>query len=374
MPAGDAGHVAEVHEDLRDLYTADGPFVTACLAAPSAVEDAAHRWDVSIRHVCSELEESGAPASQVGRVDRLLRDVGHDAGDQVLVVADSEGVRAAAFGLPDGTVEPFTRRDELPDLVPVLRWRQEMVPHLVVLTDRVGADVFAVGPGREDIHEEHVDGETLHIHRGHPGGWSQRRFQQRAENTWEDNARAVADLIERLDREVVPAVVVVAGDVRASAFMAKHLPDSTAAKLVEVPGGRHEGTDDEAVWTEVRAVVSVAAERATAEVLDRFRAEVGQHDRAAESRDAVLAALSAGQVEVLIVHHDAHDERRAWFGRDKPVASAESDSLAATGAEPHEGRLVDVAVRGALMTGADICVAPAGGGPTDGLGAVLRWA
>ena len=42
--------------------------------------------------------------------------------------------------------------------------------------------------------------------------------------------------------------------------------------------------------------------------------------------------------------------------------------------EPVEGRLVDVAVRAALGTGAGIRVVPPGAaGPTDGMGAVLRW-
>ncbi len=42
---------------------------------------------------------------------------------------------------------------------------------------------------------EQVEGETEYIRRGAPGGWSQKRFQQRAENTWEHNGQ----LLRRLD-------------------------------------------------------------------------------------------------------------------------------------------------------------------------------
>ena len=36
------------------------------------------------------------------------------------------------------------------------------------------------------------EGDTEYIHRCHPGGWSQRRFQQRAENPRDDNANDIA--------------------------------------------------------------------------------------------------------------------------------------------------------------------------------------
>jgi hypothetical protein len=42
--------------------------------------------------------------------------------------------------------------------------------------------------------------------------------------------------------------------------------------------------------------------------------------------------------------------------------------------EPRQGRLVDVAIRAAIGTGAGVWIVPRSGGPTDGVGAVLRWA
>ena len=44
------------------------------------------------------------------------------------------------------------------------------------------------GDSPEEVQVQ-VDGDELHIHRPHQGGWSQRRFQQRAENQWEANAQ-----------------------------------------------------------------------------------------------------------------------------------------------------------------------------------------
>jgi hypothetical protein len=41
--------------------------------------------------------------------------------------------------------------------------------------------------------------------------------------------------------------------------------------------------------------------------------------------------------------------------------------------EPQEARLVDVAVRAALGTGAGVRILPDGDVPTGRLGAILRW-
>ncbi|MDF2741972.1 MAG: hypothetical protein K0S88_3342, partial [Actinomycetia bacterium] len=54
------------------------------------------------------------------------------------------------------------------------------------------------GPDRE----VRVEGEELHVTRSASGGWSQRRFQQRAENRWQQNAGAVAEALTRLVDQV----------------------------------------------------------------------------------------------------------------------------------------------------------------------------
>jgi hypothetical protein len=41
--------------------------------------------------------------------------------------------------------------------------------------------------------------------------------------------------------------------------------------------------------------------------------------------------------------------------------------------EPHDGRLVDVAIRAALGTGAGVRVIPKHGPVNEGIGGLLRW-
>ena len=108
-----------------------------------------------------------------------------------------------------------------------------------VLADRQGADLVAV---RREVGpvEREVGGHDDPLHKAKPGGWSQRRYQQRAENTWEHNARNVATEIARVVERVDARIVVVAGDVRALELIREDVPKEIAEKLHEVRGGRSE--------------------------------------------------------------------------------------------------------------------------------------
>jgi hypothetical protein len=92
---------------------------------------------------------------------------------------------------------------------------------------RLIADITSAGADMAADADNELEGETQDIARSAPGGWSQRRFQQRAENAWEDNARGVADEVAHLARAIDARFVAVAGDVRATAFLVEHLPDAS---------------------------------------------------------------------------------------------------------------------------------------------------
>ena len=146
----------------------------------------------------------------------------------------------------------------------MLSSRQGTVPHVMVVTDRIGADIIGVTAGNVAERRE-VDGETEHIHRGRFGGWSHRRFQQRAENTWESNAKLVAEEVCEVAHKIGARVVTVAGDDRASHLLYEKLDTAThaIAKLLDV------GSTDEIASATVRAVADVVASD-TADVLRYF--------------------------------------------------------------------------------------------------------
>ncbi|MGH9033870.1 MAG: Vms1/Ankzf1 family peptidyl-tRNA hydrolase, partial [Acidimicrobiia bacterium] len=239
--------------------------------------------------------------------------------------------------------------------------------------DRRGADIVGVsrsGGARQD----RTEGRDDPITKVGPGGWSQRRFQQRAENTWAENAGEVAEHTRQMAGRVHARLIVVAGDVRAVAMLEDALPKDLRELLVVTEGGRaRDGSTSEIASEVVRQLDTVAA-RDTVELLRKFREERGQHDRVADGAEATVAALTRSQVEVLLVHDDPDDERQAWFGRDPALIATTPAGAKELGVDdPAAARLPDVVVRAALGTGAGIRVVPAAGGPRDGVGAILRW-
>ncbi|HET9770902.1 MAG TPA: Vms1/Ankzf1 family peptidyl-tRNA hydrolase, partial [Acidimicrobiia bacterium] len=185
--------------DIAATFDGEGPFVTVYLATEAAVEQAAQQSELRWKTLRRELEEAGAPAEALTAIDPLVADA-HQQGRTLAVVADTTGLRLVRHE-PEPPARDAGWVAPLPRVGPLLEWAQSAVPHLVVLADRVGADivVFTRGADRSgaggapvlSVGEE--TGDDPNLRKSSPGGWSQRRYQNRAENLWEQNAKAVAD-------------------------------------------------------------------------------------------------------------------------------------------------------------------------------------
>ncbi|MDP9389758.1 MAG: hypothetical protein M3Q48_18040 [Actinomycetota bacterium] len=359
-----------VSPELTELVAAPGPFATVYLTTESAVDNAAYHSEQRWRSLRGELAEAGATEEILGAVDPLVPDA-HQEGKCLGVVAGA-GILHVEHDA-DPPRRDMVRWATLPSLVPLLEWRQARPPHVVVVTDRRGADLVVVRRELPDVQRE-AGGADDPIARSSPGGWSQRRFQERAENTWEHNADDVAREITRLAMATAARLVVVAGDVRAVQLLRDALPEEVATIVEVVPGSRSVDSSFGGIADDVAAAVEAAVAADTDALLAKFREELGQADRAVDGAVATLEALAMGRVEVLLVHDDPDDARTAWFGQEPTQVGANADTVAAFGAAPPvEGRLVDVAVAAALRTGAGIRVVPTPDWPREGLGAILRW-
>ena len=365
-------HPLAVHApDLAQVAGAEAPVLTVYLETEATADNASQHTEKRWRSLRQSLTDQGAGAEALAHVDPLVRDA-HLHGPCLAVVARPEGVRHVEHG-PWPVAHSAGWWAPLPRLAPILEWRQTVVPHVVVLADRRGADLFATGYGGPQLHREAGGGEDP-IRKSAPGGWSQRRYQQRAENTWEHNADDVTRQVVRLAHGIDARLVIVAGDVRALQMLRESLPRELIERVVEVAGGRAaDGSEHERIEAVARAVSEVVA-RETAAVLERFREERGQHDKAVDGAAATLDALARGQVEILLLRDDPENESTAWFGSDPTPVGATAQDLSDMGVEhPQEGRLADVAVRAGLGSGAGVRIVPEAGGPRHGLGALLRW-
>ena len=358
--------------DLSSVVLAAGPFATVELSTEQAVENAAQLEEKRWRALRTSLIEAGAPDEVLEAIDPLVGDA-HLEGNGLTVVANAEGVLLAESH-PGPPWREEARWASLPSLVPLLAHRQVAPAVVAVVADRQGADLVAFHPGTAEETHRQAGGAADPLARSKPGGWSQRRYQQRAENTWEHNAKDVAEEVTKLADTTNARLLVAAGDVRALQLLQESLPERWLDVLRVMDGARSEDGSLENLTDDVWPFVVGAVDEDTERLLEKLREELGQRDRGVEGVEATFAALAKAQVEVLLVSNDPDDGRHAWFGPDPTAVALRREDLEGLGVdEPIEGRLVDVAVRAALGTSAGLWVVPPEKVPAEGLGALLRW-
>jgi len=349
--------------DIAELYERPGPFVTVYLDTNPEVENAAQRSLGHWRNVRRDLETAGAPLTALDAIQALVPDA-HHRGTTLAAIADSTGLQLTRT-FDNAITRDVGRWASLPQVAPIIEVQQSSPTHIVVLCDRVGADiaVYAANDGDRGTALLQVvvgDAQDPHISKSKPGGWSQPRYQERAENAWEHTAREVVERLTKVCDIVDPRLVLVSGDVRAVQLLQEHLPPRVASVVRLMTG------------EPVNEVATLVAEDTVA-LLEKFREERGQGDRAVEGVDATLDALSAARVDTLLVHDDPRDERMCWFGADVPLVAPDPQPLRDQGADqPQMARLADVAIRTAFCTGARVRVVPATA-VKERLGAILRF-
>jgi Bacterial archaeo-eukaryotic release factor family 2 len=356
--------------DLAELVAEPGPFLSMYLNTEPDVEKAAQRSEVRWKSVRSNLAHRGVPRKILDEIDPIVPDA-HLSGACLAVIADERGVLHVEHG-PPVSPQDIARWEPLPGLLPIVRWRQSEPTFVVVLIDRTGAELFAVRRGSTELHAD-VEGEHDVIRKVRPGGWSQRRYQQRAEDSWEHNADQVAGALTRFVERVRPVFVAVAGDVRAVSLLRGALSKEVDVLVHVIEREvRWDGSGDP-IPEEARELADAHVREAEERLLSRFSEERGQRDEAVEGLERTAQALQQGQVATLLVA-DGQDDRTLWFGPDPALLAATDLALKDLGVDsPAEAPAKDVLVRGALGTGARIRVLDRADAVADGVGALLRW-
>ncbi len=325
---------------LRLLAEHDGPFLTFMMPAPSSTADSAHRFEIERANAFKEISDMW-PADEIKTLSQTLAGLPHDAGAAVIVIHALGGPTIVEF-IDNGIESARVDEGPLPRLAPLIEARQRLIAHVVVEADLAGATIAAFDRG-DVVKTDSVDGDTLHIHRGHFGGWSQRRFQQRAENTWDRNADNVAEAVRDVADQVDARLILVAGPTRAQSMVAQSIADLTGTRVESVDAG-----DIEGIAAEVLRFTADVAARDSTELIQKTREAKGT-EQAPTSSEELLRALELGQVETLLVH----DPDDAIFGP--------------------EPRLMDRCIKQALLTDSRIHVVPNVDVLDNGVAAILRW-
>jgi hypothetical protein len=363
-------------DDLRPLVAGLGPFLSAHLPLVPATEEVAEASALRWRAAREGAAAAGAPEPMLAVVDNELGGA-HRWGTGLSVVVAADGDTHVSH-LPVPPPFELVRWEPVPSLTPLIAARQRLQPHVVALVDRVGADLVARRPGGgrgdadDDVVSRAVDGEDHPISKVAPGGWSQRRFQQRAEETWHRNMSDVAAELATLAERSGARVVALGGDQRAVGLVSELLPVATRDLLRPIAATRAADGSTDHLDEEVAAAVEAWTDEQLARTLSLYRQELGQQDRATAGALETLDALREARVGVLLVRLVGNDDRRAWVGGSPDLVAATPEALTGDG-EPRSAPLIDASVAAALATGADVRVVADDDELPEGLGALLRW-
>jgi len=367
-----------------DLPT-DVPLVTVVMDATreseTGVQAVLTRWKDLRRGVEDQLD-----GETLAALDDRVRDISNAAGrhGRVLVAAGGQ------VHLDCVLAEPPAQDDAVVGLnaFALARAADEHVRYLLAAVDRSGTDVTyhisatsqAGTPAGYDGGESYEGGHD-ELSKANTGGWSHRRYESRAEDSWERNAEAVAGELDRLVAELRPELLLLTGDVRARALVEDELGHAAKELVLTVDGGsRSAGAKPETFQQHVTDVLEQYRLRRREQVLDTFRQVHGQDGAAVTGRDAVLDVLRRGQVGDLLLTESAAGppstlaRSTVWVGNDPLQLGDRSDVVEMGATAPHEVR-ADLAVgQAALGQGAGITVVDdAAMDVPDGVAALLRW-
>ncbi|MGW3045697.1 baeRF2 domain-containing protein [Kitasatospora sp. NPDC001159] len=361
-------------EVLRELLTVPGPVLSVYFDLEARREmglDAEERW----QGLCRELAAHGAEVDDLDALTRVFLSAQPGSGVLAAFAGGGEVLHSAV--LPGCEQTDLARVGPLPHLLPLLAWRQDHPAHVVAVVDRTGADLQLYPAGATEGTHRTVVGPDDEIERNQPGGMSQMRYQHRAEDSWEHNAVKVAEALGTALAQVDAHVLMLAGDVRARQYLTKHLPTWIRHDVAIHPVSGSRSTDG--ARPERMAQVDTETHRAgqeeTTTLLRAFTEELAPRGHAVEGIYPTIRALADGALRTLLITDDPAHRRTAWFGPGSTDIADQRTSLPADLTPVARADLADVAIRSALLTGADVRVLAPGapGAPAQGIGALTRY-
>ncbi|HZN23837.1 MAG TPA: Vms1/Ankzf1 family peptidyl-tRNA hydrolase [Burkholderiales bacterium] len=215
---------------------------------------------------------------------------------QALAIFASSGsdlFESIALEAPIGEHSLFI--SSVPHLYPLARLIENYPRYAAVILDTNKARIFVFGAAAE--REEKIVGEKTR--RTSKGGWSQARYQRRADNFHMHHIKEVVDTLDKIVREEEIQHVVVAGADVAMPILREHLPKELADKIVEIDP-HEDGEDGSFVARTVAALREKDAEtdvEKVQELMDAWRSG----GLGVAGPEATLSAFQLGQVDELII-------------------------------------------------------------------------
>ena len=183
----------------------------------------------------------------------------------------------------------------VPHLYPLAKLIDTYPRYAAVMLDTNKARIFVFG-GKED-REEKITGEKTR--RTSKGGWSQARYQRRADNFHMLHIKEVVDTLDKIVRDENINHIVVAGADVAMPILREQLPKHLAEKIVEI--GAHEDGESGSFVERTMAALREKDAETDAEKVQELMDAWQSGGLGVAGPEATLSAFQLGQVDELIV-------------------------------------------------------------------------
>ena len=237
---------------------------------------------------------------------------------------------------------PSMHVDTVPHLYPLAKVNDQYPRYAALLMDTNSADlyVFALGATkrRESVQSEKTRRTSM-------GGWSQARYQRRADNFHKQHVKEVIDRLEKVVSEEHLNHIVIACDEVAKPFLIAQLPKHLAEKVIDIVNVDVKSLPEHELLAETMAALRQADAKTDAEQVQRMLDAWRAGGLAVAGVEATMHALDMRQVEELLI---AAQPDRVAGPVDELVAKAQQNSARIRFIED-ENLLSDIGGVGALL-------------------------
>jgi peptide subunit release factor 1 (eRF1) len=258
-----------------------------------------------------------------------------------------------------------------PHLYHLARLDEQYPRYAAVLTDSNTARIYVFGLGQA-IEADEVKGKK--VHRVKVGGWSQARYQRRAENAHQQHAKEVIDRLAQIVREDHVSRIILAGDSVTTAALEAELPQELTPMVEAMRLDIHASQQD--VLTATLEKLQEQEAKTAEEKVERLVQQYRARGLAVAGPQETLEALANGQVEELLISSTLEASHPQPEQVDAILAPELPDSAGGTESdEPRQASLPDLLVTKAKQTGAEVTFIENGDllKSVGGTGAFLRW-
>jgi len=304
--------------------------------------------DTFLRNSFDEQERSLATQARPGferateRISQYIADQAPKSAKGLAIFASTTGdlFEAMPFDVP--IERPSIHVDDVPHLYPLAQINDQYPRYAALLLDTNSADlyVFALGATKR---RESVQGEKTR--RTSMGGWSQARYQRRADNFHKQHIKEVVDLLDKVVADERLNHIVIASDDVARPFLMAQLPKHLAEKVIDMVNVDVKSLPEHEFLAETMEALRRADTKTDAEQVQRMLDAWRAGGLGVAGIEATLRALEMRQVEELLI---AARPYRVAGPVDELVAKAQQNSARIRFIED-ESLLSDVGGVGALL-------------------------